>query len=290
MTPPSDLMGAHMPTSGGLFKAFGRGAEVGCGCMQIFTKSPNQWHAKELDDEAITAFRVARETTGIDPIVAHDSYLINLASPDATLRGKSIAAFLYEIDRCDRLRIPFLVTHPGAHKESGIERGIKTFVDSMRRIYDDRPETTICVLLETTAGQGSSLGYAFEQIATMIDGIGEKKRLGVCVDTCHIFSAGYDIRDPAGYEAVMRQFDKTIGISWVRCIHLNDSKKVLGSRVDRHEHIGEGLIGIDCFRSIMNDSRWSKVPKILETPKSEDLHEDVTNLKRLRTLVGKSSS
>lgn len=282
---PAPLVGAHMSTAGGVSKAFGRGCDVGCATMQIFTKSPNQWAAKPLEQKEIDRFNQAREESGIEPIVAHDAYLINIASPDRAMRTRSIDALHDELERAETLRVPFLVIHPGAHMKSGEEAGIERVAESLDLIHAKTPEFTTRILLETTAGQGTCLGHRFEHLARIIEGLKSPDRVGVCFDTCHAFAAGYDISGKETYDAVFDEFDETIGLDRLEVIHLNDSKGKLGSRLDRHEHIGKGRIGLDGFRMIMTDRRLARLPKILETPKGPDMAEDVANLKTLRRLA-----
>jgi deoxyribonuclease-4 len=274
-----------MSIAGGLEKSFARGEEVGCATMQIFTKSSNQWKAKELTDQDMERWEAAMAASPITPVIAHDSYLINLASPTEELLVKSREAFLVEVERCERLTIPYLVMHPGAHKDSGEEQGLQTIAESFDWVHHKTPGFKVKVLLETTAGQGSSLGYSFAQLCQIIDMVEDGERLGVCLDTCHVFAAGYDITSRKGYEATFDEFDKVIGLDRLHAIHLNDSKKPLGSRVDRHEHIGKGALGLEPFRMLVNDQRLADVPMILETPKGKDNAEDLENLATLRGLI-----
>jgi deoxyribonuclease-4 len=274
-----------MSIAGGLDRAFERGNEVGCETMQIFTKSSNQWQARELSDAEVARFAGARASSGIDPVIAHDSYLINLASPDEELLDKSREAFLVEMQRCERLAIPFLVMHPGAHKDAGEEQGLQTITESFDWLYRQTPGYQLKVLLEIIAGQGTALGYRFAQLAQIIAGVEQGERLGVCLDTCHIFAAGHDITRRDGYEAMWEELDTSVGLDRLHVIHLNDSKKGVGSRVDRHEHIGQGALGLEPFRMLVNDPRLQHVPMILETPKGKDNAEDRDNLDILRGLV-----
>jgi deoxyribonuclease-4 len=277
--------GAHMSISGGIAKSFARGLQVGCEAMQIFTKSDRQWAAKPLLPEDVSAFKAERERSGIAHVVVHDSYLINLAAPGDELWEKSIAAFGHELERCEALGIPAIVTHPGAHTGSGEEAGLEREAVALNRLFERGVGGDTVVLLETTAGQGSCLGNRFEHLARLFELVPHHERLGVCVDTCHIFAAGYDIRTPATYAATFAELERVVGLERVRCIHLNDSQKGLGSRVDRHSHIGQGEIGLEAFRLIVNDPRFRAVPMIIETPKGDDMAEDVTNLSLLRSLV-----
>jgi deoxyribonuclease-4 len=226
-----------------------------------------------------------RTEAGIGKIVSHDSYLINVASPDDALWEKSRLALMEEIRRCDLLEVPYLVSHPGAHVGSGAEAGIKRVSEALNRVHDELPDSKTMVLLETTAGQGTALGARFEELAEMIAGLEDKSRVGICLDTCHVFAAGYDIRDPESYEATFAAFDSIIGLDRLKCLHLNDSQKGLGSRVDRHAHIGEGELGRSAFELIVNDARLHGLPGILETPKGADAKEDGMNLGTLKGLI-----
>jgi len=274
-----------MSIAGGVHLAVERGAKVGCDAVQLFTKSSNQWRAKPLDEQAILSFRQSQIERGISPVVAHDCYLINLASPDKELYEKSMAAFGEELDRCEALGIPYLVTHPGSHVGSGEEAGIGRVARALDELLAARPRHRVKVMLETTAGQGHSVGHRFEHLRGIRERLGSADRVGVCIDTCHIFAAGYDLRTERGYHSVMEEFDRIVGLSTVRAFHVNDCKKDLGCRVDRHEHIGKGFLGKDAFRWLMNDARFDGIPMLLETPKGADCAEDRVNLAVLRGLV-----
>ena len=278
------LAGAHMSIAGGMHKAFERGRSVRCRTIQIFLKSSNQWKARTLTDADRMLFRVAREKSGISPVLAHDSYLINLASPDPDLHRKSLDAFVEEMRRANDLGVPCLILHPGAHLGAGVQAGINRVARELNRAID-RVGPPVRLLLETTAGQGSSLGSRFEELAAILERMRKPERAGVCLDTCHIFAAGYDIRSREGYEKTLREFDRLIGVGRIQAIHVNDSLKDLGSCVDRHSHIGKGRIGLEAFRCLVNDPRFVDVPKILETPKGEDMREDRRNLAKLRALM-----
>ncbi|KPJ50061.1 MAG: endonuclease IV [candidate division Zixibacteria bacterium DG_27] len=279
------LLGAHMSIAGGVYNCFDHGEHFKCTTIQIFTKSSNQWRAKPLTEEEIATYKRRQRETGISPVVAHNSYLINLGSNDKALLEKSKEAFLVEIERCELLEIPYLVMHPGAHTGAGEAAGIKTIADSLSWLHHKSPKAKVMICLETTAGQGTNLGYRFEQIARIIESTDSPDRLGVCFDTCHTFAAGYDIRTEKAYRKTMREFDSVIGLMRLKVIHFNDCKKELGSRVDRHAHIGEGFIGVEPFGFFMNDRRFAKTPKILETPKGDDGSADDRNLTILRNLV-----
>jgi deoxyribonuclease IV len=277
--------GTHASASGGVDKALQRAVDVGATSCQIFAKNERQWNAKPLDPAVVERFHIERERTGIVNLVVHDSYLINLASPKDEIHGKSMAAFQDELERCDALAIRYLVTHPGAHTGSGVEAGIQTFAESLNRIFDTIPENEAITCLETTAGQGTTLGRSFEEIAAIIDLVEAKERVGVCFDTCHTFAAGYDIRTEEGVISVLDEFDRVIGLDKLYVMHLNDSKNPLGSNKDRHDHIGDGMIGTEGFRAIVNDTRLAGIPGILETEKDPDGEHDRRNLALLRGLV-----
>ena len=277
--------GAHMSISGGVAKSFARGESIGIEVMQIFAKNANQWKAKPYADADIAAYKAEALRSGIAPVMVHDSYLINMAAPADELWEKSLAAFADELERCNALGIPYLVTHPGAHTGSGEEAGIARQIAALNRLFDEGVGGTTTVLLETTAGQGTVLGWRFEQLARIMEGVRQPERVAVCVDTCHILAAGYDIRTPEGYAATFDEFERLIGLDRIKAFHLNDSLKDLGSRVDRHTHIGEGFVGLEAFRLLVNDSRFASLPMVIETPKGEDMAEDVQNLTLLRSLV-----
>ena len=280
------LIGAHVSISGGLHKAFPLAADIGCTAMQIFTKNANQWNAKPLQEKEIQQFKAAWAASGIRMIVAHDSYLINLASPDGELLEKSRSAMRIEVERCEQLGIPYLVMHPGSHVGSGEEAGLRRVAESFDAIHRQTSGYQTKILVETTAGQGTNLGWQFEQIARIFEHVAQPERLGVCFDTCHAFAAGYDIRTEAAYRQTMAEFDRIIGLARLNAIHVNDSVKPLGCRVDRHEAIGKGHIGLDGFRWLMNDPRLADIPKILETPKGGDpVASDQENLSKLRALL-----
>ena len=279
------LFGAHESIAGGIFNAIERGKKATCDTIQMFNKSNNQWRARKLDPNEIDKFFEAIETTGVTVALSHTSYLINIASPDDALGEKSRLSLLEEMERCNLLKIPNLVMHPGSHVGSGQETGMARIVENINRMFDELDDNQVTLLLETTAGQGSNLGYRFEQLAQMIDGVENKDHMGVCLDTCHIFAAGYPLTDPREYKETIKQFDDVVGLDLLKVIHMNDSKKEFDSRKDRHEHIGKGFIGLEGFRNIVNDRRLKNVPMILETPKGEDLAEDIENLAVLRGLV-----
>ena len=280
------LLGAHESTAGGLHLAFDRILEVGGESLQIFTRNQRRWKAAPLQEGEIADFKRARHAAGDMPVASHASYLINLGSGIREQNMKSISAFVDELWRCSALGIPYLVFHPGSHGGAGVETGLANVTKNLDLVMEQADQAThaVTILLETTAGQGTGLGYRFEELAWILDHANSPDRLGVCVDTCHIFAAGYDIRTPETYAATFAEFDRLIGVEQIRFFHLNDSRKELGSRVDRHEHIGRGCIGLEGFRQLLHDSRFRDHPMTLETPKGKDLAEDKENLAVLRSL------
>ncbi len=282
----SVLLGAHFSIAKGFHNALYEASNYGCTALQIFTKNANSWKERTLSQDEIDRFNQARKETGITAIASHTSYLINLASYDPKKYFMSCNALKYELIRSSMLNIPFVVLHPGSHMGKGEDKGISRIASSINKIFAQNAGLETRLLLETTAGQGSGLGHAFEQLSSIMDRVKNVDRLGICLDTSHIFAAGYDIRNPASYRRTLDTFDSVIGIEKLYIIHLNDSKKELGSRVDRHEHIGEGYVGINAFELFMNDPRLRDVPKIIETPKHKgDQDYDRVNLNRLRALV-----
>jgi len=284
--PAGPRLGAHMSIAGGCHNALTRGRDVGADAVQLFTKNASQWAGKPLTAEDVALFATTRAQTGYAPevLIVHDSYLINLATPDEVLWVKSLAAFGDELDRCAALGIPYLVTHAGAHVGQGETSGLARIAAGIDRVLDTRPLGPL-ILLETTAGQGTSLCYRFEQIARVVEQTRYPERIGVCLDTCHVFAAGYNLAGPAGYEAMIADFDRLLGLDRLKALHLNDSKKGLGSRVDRHDHIGQGAIGLEGFRLLLNDPRVNTRPMVLETEKGPDGAEDRMNLATLRGLL-----
>lgn len=278
-------LGAHESIAGGLHRAFDRAASVGCDSVQIFVKPNRAWAVPPLTDNDVLLFRTREEETGIRPVVAHASYLLNLASPEDSLWHRSIDTLVIELERCDRLGVPWLVLHPGAHVGSGEEAGLRRMAQALGEVHSATRGLRTRILLETTAGQGTRLGYRFEHLSWLLEASPEGNRLGICLDTCHIFAAGYELRTPSGYGATMEALNRIIGFEHLKVVHLNDSKGELGNRRDRHEHIGEGHIGLEGFRSILNDPRLVGLPGLLETPKGNDLREDRENLAVLRSLV-----
>ena len=277
------LIGAHMSISGGLEKAIKQGDSINCSVIQLFTKNNRQWHAKKLSADEIALFKKAAQESPIKCIVAHASYLINIGSPKNDVAAKSATALRRELERCQELDIPYLVLHPGSHLGHDEQEALERIAHNLDAALEAAPGHT-SILLETMAGQGSSVGHTFKQIATIIELSRHKKRLGVCLDTCHVFAAGYDMSTKPNYEKMWQEFDGTIGINKLKVIHVNDSKKEVGSHVDRHEHIGKGKIGINGFKLLFNDERFFDIPKILETPKAT-LADDEKNIKTLISLL-----
>jgi deoxyribonuclease-4 len=280
-----DYLGAHMSIAGGLHNAIDRGLKTGCGVIQIFTQNANQWRGKAVSDDGAALFREKWGESGLHEIVSHDIYLINLAAPDGEIREKSLNAFQNEMERCARLGIDKIIMHPGAHLGDGEEEGIRRIAASFDQLFEKAGEFSGKVLIETTAGQGTNIGYRFEQLRDIIGRSSHPDRFAVCFDTCHTFAAGYDTTTEAGYGQVFEEFDRIIGLDLLLAFHLNDSRKGLNSRVDRHEHIGKGAMGLEPFRFLMNDKRFEKIPKMLETPKGNNDEMDIINLKTLRDLI-----
>lgn len=281
------MFGSHLSIAGGLHNALLSAEKLALETVQVFTKNQQQWAVPPLAQAAVDEWAAHRDRLKFTNTVSHDSYLINLASPDPALRRKSINLFVEEVARCERLGIPYLVTHPGAHMGEGEAAGLKRVADALDEVHAAVPDAKVVTCLEITAGQGSSLGYRLEHLAEVIAAVKAPGRLGVCLDTAHLFAAGYDFRGRK-YARFRKELDATIGVDRVKVLHLNDSKKDLGSRVDRHDHIGLGKIGLDGFRPIMRDKVLSKLPKILETPKGKDEQGrewDAVNVEVLKGLV-----
>ncbi len=305
------ILGSHVSTQGGYAKAVGRAVAVGCDCLQIFvsppgrwmvtqqpaaeakpvhskTKNNNQWRAKALTEKDVSAWLDAMSGSTLTHPIAHASYLINMASPKDDLFQKSIDALVVELERGNQLQLEGLVVHPGAFTESSEEEGINRIIDAACEALGRVEQGTCRLLLENTAGQGSCLGYTFEQLARMLDGIDGGDRVGICLDTCHAFAAGYELNTKRGFQAMRKEMDDLLPKKSIRALHLNDSKKPLGSRVDRHEHIGRGEIGLDGFRFVLHDSVLNQLPGYLETEKGTDEESgedwDVINLRTLRGL------
>lgn len=288
---PQRRLGAHISIAGGLHRAFERATQAGCDTLQLFVKNQRQWHAPQPDKNDVRTWQEARASAGIEPIFAHSSYLINLASPDEVLWNKSIDAFEDELVRCEELDIPYLVTHPGSHNGDSEAKGIKRVIRALNVIHRRTKDFAVRTLIETTAGQGTNLGYRFEQLAQIIHGVFNSERMGVCFDTCHAFAAGYDLTSDEGYHRTFDQIKETVALQSIQCFHLNDSYKPFGSRVDRHAGIGMGEMGAEPFRRLVNDKRFFHVPMIIETPKGQDEQGrdlDQINLAALRRLINMS--
>ncbi len=281
------ILGAHKSIAGGVHLAVARARQSGCDCVQLFTKNNNRWRAPPIGDGQAEQFRRALAEHGIRHPLAHDGYLINLASPDRELWQRSAAAFADELRRAEMLGIPYVVTHPGSYTTSTLRAGIRRIIRALDRVQKETLAITAQCLLETTAGQGTSIGWQFEHLAMILDGVKRPERLGVCLDTCHVFAAGYALGTPEQYEATMARFDAVIGLDRIKAIHLNGSARELGSRVDRHAHIGRGKMGLEPFRLLLADPRFGKIPMYLETPKDSQVGPDLDamNLGVLRGLV-----
>lgn len=292
-------LGAHLSIGGGLPRAVDRAVVSGCETLQIFTKSAGQWRARPLPDAEIAEFRRKVHASGIGPVFAHDSYLINIAAANALLRRQSLAALAEEIERAEALGLDGLIMHPGAYTTGSEADGLRLIADGLGELMARRRLKTM-ILLEQTAGQGTNLGHRFEHLAAILDGVKWSRRVGVCIDTCHLVAAGYDITHERGYRDTFRQLDATVGLDRVRAFHLNDSKRPCGSRVDRHEHIGKGCLGLETFRRLLNDRRFRNAPMLLETPKDDERERrrsvsaleidpyDRMNLATLRSLIARS--
>ncbi|MBX3096143.1 MAG: deoxyribonuclease IV [Fimbriimonadaceae bacterium] len=266
-------IGAHMPTKGGLGGSVRNGVAIGCTAVQVFTSSPQQWKSKPITDEMVADLQAAREETGLDsPLVSHDSYLINLAAPDPAKRAMSEEALSRELSRCGQLGIPYVVSHMGAHMGEGVNAGLAKVAESAQRILANAPES-VTLLMETTAGQGTCLNWRFEEIAQVLDLVHGHPRLGVCLDTCHIFAAGYELRTREGFEQTFNEFDQLVGLDRIKVVHVNDSQKPFASRRDRHAHLGEGEIGADAFHRLVHFAPFESVPLIIETPEADEHHK-----------------
>jgi deoxyribonuclease-4 len=283
-----------MSIAGGLPRAVDRAYASRCEALQIFTKSAGQWRARPLPPEEIALFRERVAETGIRPVVAHNSYLINVATAQPELRAQSIAGLREELDRAEALGLDGLIMHPGSYTSGTESDGLRLIAEALARLLDERPDMKLKILLEHTAGQGTNLGHRFEHLAEIIHRLDRTPQVGVCIDTCHLLAAGYDICTAEGYHRTFTDFDRTVGIGRIRAFHLNDSKKPCGSRVDRHEHIGKGCLGLEPFRLLLNDPRFADHPMLLETPKLETPESrrrgdvdpyDARNLRVLRKLI-----
>ena len=281
-------LGVHVSIAGGVYKAFERGADIGCRTIQIFTKNGNRWQAKPLTHESVEAFRDSQEKTGIWPVLAHASYLINLASPDNRLYQRSLAALVQEMERAEMLGVSVLVLHPGSHVGSGEEVGIVRVAQGLTAICRRCEDMDVVIALETTAGQGSQLGYRFEHLARILEQVDGRDRVKICLDSCHMYASGYDISTAVGFVETMEKFHRLIGLDRLAVIHLNDSKTECGARKDRHEHIGQGCLGLETFRRFLRDESLTELPCILETPKGKNSRGedwDAVNLRTLRNML-----
>lgn len=281
-----NILGAHFSIARGLHDAVYKAKSYACDALQMFTKNATSWRERDITEKERQQFENVKQETGIHRIASHASYLINLASPEGKKHAMSVRSLRQEIIRSAKLNIPYVILHPGAHMDSGVDTGIRKIADSINRIFADTETTSTRLLLETTAGQGSSIGHTFEQLAQIVELINDRHRIGICLDTCHIFAGGYDIRSEDTYNQTMDSFDRILGLVQLYIIHFNDSKKDLGSRVDRHAHIGQGFIGVSAFQYFLKDERLLHIPKLLETPKGDDDEDwDRRNLEILRTLI-----
>ncbi len=281
------ILGAHQSIAGGYHRAIERAYRAGCQCVQVFTKNNNQWKAPPITAEHAAQFQGLADRLGITHPLAHDSYLINLASPDPQLWRRSIEAFAEELRRAEVLGIPYVVTHPGCYTSADAQFGLRRIIQALNAVHAETRGIAARCLLETTAGQGTALGWRFDELARIVDGVKNPELLGVCFDTCHVFAAGYGLSPLRCYRATMRALDKTLGLASIKAIHLNDSAKDRGSRVDRHAHIGHGKIGLAGFRYLLHDPSFQSVPMYLETPKGMCQGEDwdVVNLRTLRQML-----
>lgn len=280
-----DLLGTHVSVAGGVELAPHRGRLLGCSAIQVFTKSGRAWHSPAIPEAQARRFRDAVRAAGLDAVIAHSSYLINLGAPDRALREKSVRALIDEIERCALLGVASLITHPGSHLGAGERHGLRAVAASLRAALRATRGLPVRLLLENVAGQGTNLGHRLEHLAAIRADASEPDRVGFCLDTCHAFAAGQDLRTRAGFERMMAEWDCVLGVNSLGAVHLNDSKRELGSRVDRHEHIGKGQIGLGGFHALLHDPRLARLPKVLETPKRADACEDRANLRVLRRLL-----
>lgn len=279
------LLGSHMSVAGGVHTAFERGTRIGCSTMQVFVKNASQWFGKPPSEEDISKYKTEEAKTTIRPVVAHAAYLINLCATNKEILSRSQNAFLDELKRCEMFGIHALIFHPGAHLGAGESDGIRKIAESINVVHQKTDNFRVLTTLECTAGQGSAIGYRFEHLHDIIDLVDSKDRMAVCLDTCHLFAAGYDIGTEAGWVETIQLFNDIVGLDRLAAIHVNDSKRERGSRVDRHHHIGKGMIGLTGFRMLMRDERLKTIPKILETEKGNDMREDVENMSTLKSLL-----
>ena len=276
------ILGAHVSTAGGIHNAIKNGTDLKCNAIQIFLRNPNQWQGKPPTPEIVEKFITARSETDIGEVIVHDIHLSNLASPKPEVLEKSRQAFREQMELAQQIGLRYIVTHLGAHLGEGEAFGLKQLTDSFDFLFENTEAPDVTLLLETTAGQGTNLGYRFEHLRDVIGMTKYSERFGVCLDTCHVFAAGYDMRTESDCETTFNQFDNIIGLERLKAFHLNDAKSAYQSRVDRHEHIGEGNIGSTAFAYILNDSRFAEIPLIIETPQMKTMHE--VNLSTLRDL------
>ena len=276
-------LGAHMTVAGGLHVAIEHAEAVNSNAVQIFVKNNNRWLQKPFTEKAIEQFKEARANSSVEKVVAHIGYLVNLANSTENWH-KSMESMESELIRCDQVDVPYLVMHPGSHLGKGEEYGLKRIADSLKELMS-KQDYTVMPLLETTAGQGTNLGWRFEHLRDILAQVDKPEQFGVCVDTCHIFAAGYEIRNEDDYYRTFEEFDRIVGIDTIKAFHLNDSKMDFSSKRDRHEHIGQGKIGVDAFRFLMNDARFKEIPMLLETPKEDGLEADKKNLALLKSLL-----
>jgi deoxyribonuclease IV len=281
---PADLLGAHMSVAGGLHLALERGRAAGCGAVQIFLKNQMQWASKPLTEGEVRLWTAARRATGIRHTFAHASYLINLGTPRASEWRRAVRALHDELERAEALGLSMVVVHPGSHRGAGIEAGLARVGAALDELTGRTRGYRVRIALENTAGAGDTLGRTFAELGRLLGGARDPGRLGICLDTCHLFAAGYDLRSRTGYDAVMAECAATVGVAHVRAFHLNDARAGLGSGLDRHQHIGRGQLGLPPFRLLLNDARWRSVPKVLETPKDNPTADQV-NLRTLRRLI-----
>jgi len=287
---PNDsiLLGAHMSIAGGVHTAVERAMKIGCTTMQMFVKNNTQWNGKPLTDDDVSTYKKLLSESSIGPVLVHDTYLINLCATDKIILKKSRAALKDEFNRAEQVGATYLNFHPGSHMGAGEDDGIQLVAESLNIIHAQTKEYRVKSVLEATAGQGTALGCRFEQLRAIIDLVDEADRMAVCIDTCHVFAAGYDISNEPGYWRTFEEFNAIVGLDRLVAFHINDSRRELGSRVDRHEHIGKGKIGKTAFRLLMNDERFRNIPKVLETPKGPEMKEDVRNMRLLRSLVSQT--
>ncbi|MCX5708654.1 MAG: deoxyribonuclease IV [Candidatus Omnitrophica bacterium] len=280
------LLGVHVSIAGHIWESIDRAQALGCSAMQIFSRDPRQWRRSKLKTEDIREFRLRREKSGIKKVFIHIPYLINLASPYNILYQGSLRAYIQDMKEAQALGADYIVTHMGSHKESGEKQGLKRIIVALNRILDKTRDSAVGILLENTSGSGSWLGYKFEHQRLIIDGLENKKRVGICFDTCHAYTAGYDLASPEGYLKTIESLEQTVGLKRLKLVHLNDSRDELGSHADRHEHIGKGKLGLEAFRRIVNDPRLAEAAFVLETPKDSD-SADKRNLKIVKKLIKK---